>query len=95
MYFLVSKKPLLSYICQINLIFDIVKERIFYDRALMENKVYNKDGKQIDLKSHLAGKTVGIYFSAHWFVQLCCRIIAHHSALSAPSQKYLGSHSSN
>ena len=70
MYFLVSKKPLLSYICQINLIFDIVKERIFYDRALMENKVYNKDGKQIDLKSHLAGKTVGIYFSAHWFVQL-------------------------
>ncbi len=40
MYFLVSKKPLLSYICQINFNFDSVKERIFYDRALMENKVY-------------------------------------------------------
>jgi nucleoredoxin len=29
-------------------------------------KVVDKAGNTIDLKTHCAGKTVGIYFSAHW-----------------------------
>ena len=28
--------------------------------------VVNKSGNVVDLKIHCAGKTVGIYFSAHW-----------------------------
>ncbi len=33
---------------------------------LFNDSVYNKNGEKVDLKTHLAGKTIGIYFSAHW-----------------------------
>ena len=28
--------------------------------------VVDKNGAKVDIKSYFAGKTVGIYFSAHW-----------------------------
>jgi len=34
--------------------------------ALFKNDVHDKDGNKIDLQQKCAGKTVGIYFSAHW-----------------------------
>ena len=33
---------------------------------LIQDGVYDSNGNKIDLKTHCAGKTVGIYYSAHW-----------------------------
>ncbi len=33
---------------------------------LFGSDVVDKSGNQVDLSSHCAGKTVAIYFSAHW-----------------------------
>jgi nucleoredoxin len=37
-----------------------------YVAELFGNSVHDKSGNTVDLKTHCAGKTVGIYFSAHW-----------------------------
>ncbi len=34
--------------------------------ALLGEHVLNKSNEKVNVKQHFAGKTVGIYFSAHW-----------------------------
>ena len=34
--------------------------------SIFKDKVHDKEGKVVDLKSTCTGKVVGIYFSAHW-----------------------------
>jgi nucleoredoxin len=31
-----------------------------------EGNIHGKNGEKVNVKQHFAGKTVGIYFSAHW-----------------------------